>query len=118
MDQLASEDSEVAEYVQTLEEARDTAELPEASGEAIAREFERYLRRRDGGPGQGPGGHATESGDIPYLRDPATGRTRPPKPPRTEPGRGRDADGQGAEGPDETPGKDPGNGSGETPDED
>ena len=55
VDQLAAEDSEVAEYVQTLEEARDTAELPEASGEAIAREFERYLRRRDGrGP---PGGH-------------------------------------------------------------
>ena len=50
VDQLAAEDSEVAEYVQTLEEARDTAELPEASGEAIAREFERYLRRRDGGP--------------------------------------------------------------------
>ncbi|MGW3461214.1 PAC2 family protein, partial [Streptomyces olivaceoviridis] len=53
VDQLAAEDSEVAEYVQTLEEARDTAELPEASGEAIAREFERYLRRRDVGP---PGG--------------------------------------------------------------
>ena len=53
VDQLAAEDSEVAEYVQTLEEARDTADLPEASGEAIAREFERYLRRRDGGPGQG-----------------------------------------------------------------
>ncbi|MQY13276.1 hypothetical protein SRB5_34200 [Streptomyces sp. RB5] len=48
VDQLASEDSEVAEYVQSLEEARDTAELPEASGEAIAKEFERYLRRRDG----------------------------------------------------------------------
>lgn len=56
VDQLAAEDSEVAEYVQTLEEARDTAELPEATGEAIAREFERYLRRRD--PGAGP-----------YLRD-------------------------------------------------
>ncbi|MFC7217904.1 PAC2 family protein [Streptomyces polyrhachis] len=48
VDQLAAEDSEVAEYVQSLEEARDTAELPEASGEAIAKEFERYLRRRDG----------------------------------------------------------------------
>ncbi len=31
VDQLAAEDSEVAEYVQSLEEARDTAELPEAS---------------------------------------------------------------------------------------
>lgn len=47
VDELASEDDEVAEYVQQLEEARDTADLPEASGEAIAREFERYLRRRE-----------------------------------------------------------------------
>ena len=50
VDELASEDSEIAEYVQQLEEAKDTAELPEASGEAIAREFERYLRRRDDPP--------------------------------------------------------------------
>lgn len=86
VDQLAAEDSEVAEYVQTLEEARDTAELPEASGEAIAREFERYLRRRDGGgPGSPPGGHATESGDpASYLRDGPGGRVRPPKPQRPE----------------------------------
>jgi len=43
---LAEEDEEIADYVHQLEEARDTADLPEASGEAIAREFERYLRRR------------------------------------------------------------------------
>ncbi|GAB4066644.1 filament polymerization regulator ParJ [Angustibacter speluncae] len=47
VDELASEDEEIAEYVRQLEEAKDAAELPEASGEAIAREFERYLRRRD-----------------------------------------------------------------------
>ncbi|MDQ1586102.1 MAG: hypothetical protein QOH80_1467 [Actinomycetota bacterium] len=47
VDDLAAEDSEVAEYVRSLEEAKDLAEAPEASGEAIAREFERYLRRRD-----------------------------------------------------------------------
>ncbi|KGN42830.1 PAC2 family protein [Knoellia aerolata] len=46
LDALASEDSEVAEYVESLEEAQDTAELPEASGDAIAKEFERYLRKR------------------------------------------------------------------------
>lgn len=46
VDELAAEDEEVADYVKQLEEARDTADLPEASGEAIAREFERYLRRR------------------------------------------------------------------------
>jgi predicted ATP-grasp superfamily ATP-dependent carboligase len=54
VDELADEDSEVAEYVRSLEEAKDTADLPEASGEAIAKEFERYLRRRDEGPGSGP----------------------------------------------------------------
>lgn len=46
VDELAGEDEEIAEYVRQLEEAKDTAELPEASGEAIARDFERYLRRR------------------------------------------------------------------------
>lgn len=49
VDELAATDEEVAEYVQQLEEAQDTADLPEASGDAIAREFERYLRRRDDG---------------------------------------------------------------------
>jgi len=53
VDELAEEDSEIAEYVRQLEDAKDTAELPEASGEAIAREFERYLRRRDDGSGRG-----------------------------------------------------------------
>ncbi len=48
VDELASQDSEVAEYVRELEERKDAAELPEASGDAIAAEFERYLRRRDG----------------------------------------------------------------------
>jgi len=46
LDALASEDAEVAEYVESLEDAQDTAELPEASGDAIAKEFERYLRKR------------------------------------------------------------------------
>lgn len=46
VDELASTDEEVAEYVSALESAQDTSELPEASGDAIAKEFERYLRRR------------------------------------------------------------------------
>lgn len=50
VNELAGEDSEIAEYVRHLEEAKDTADLPEATGEAIAREFERYLRRRGDGP--------------------------------------------------------------------
>ena len=52
VDELATEDPEVAAYVRQLEEAKDTAELPEATGESIAREFERYLKkRRKGGAG-------------------------------------------------------------------
>lgn len=47
VDELAAEDEDIAEYVAELEESRDTADLPEASGEAIAREFERYLKRRN-----------------------------------------------------------------------
>ena len=46
VDELAEQDTEVADYVRTLEEAKDATELPEASGDAIAAEFERYLRRR------------------------------------------------------------------------
>ncbi|MDQ1619268.1 MAG: hypothetical protein QOE19_1837 [Actinomycetota bacterium] len=46
VDDLAAEDGEVAEYVRSLEEVKDVADAPEASGDAIAREFERYLRRR------------------------------------------------------------------------
>jgi predicted ATP-grasp superfamily ATP-dependent carboligase len=46
VNELAESDEEVAEYVQSLEESTDIADLPEASGAAIAREFERYLRRR------------------------------------------------------------------------
>jgi predicted ATP-grasp superfamily ATP-dependent carboligase len=55
VDELAAADSEVAEYVASLEEREPEEELPEASGEAIAKEFERYLRRRDDTPGAGPG---------------------------------------------------------------
>nr|WP_269329184.1 PAC2 family protein [Kineosporia babensis] len=53
VDELAEEDTEIGEYVRQLEQAKDTADLPEASGEAIAKEFERYLRRRDPGD-EGP----------------------------------------------------------------
>ena len=46
VDDLAAEDTDVAEYVKALEESKDAAELPEVSGDSIAKEFERYLRRR------------------------------------------------------------------------
>jgi len=46
VNELAAEDAEVAEYVKALEESKDAAELPEVSGDSIAKEFERYLRRQ------------------------------------------------------------------------
>ena len=50
VDELAREDSEIAEYVASLEEREEETDLPEASGDAIAKAFERYLRRRDNPP--------------------------------------------------------------------
>lgn len=47
IDDMAREDSELAEYIRQLESSKDETELPEATGESIAREFERYLRRRN-----------------------------------------------------------------------
>lgn len=46
VDELAEVDPEIGEYVHRLEEAKDTSELPEASGDAIAAEVEQFLRRR------------------------------------------------------------------------
>jgi predicted ATP-grasp superfamily ATP-dependent carboligase len=48
-DELADEDEEIAAHVEQLEAMMDEASLPEASGDAIAAEFEKYLRRRDPG---------------------------------------------------------------------
>jgi proteasome assembly chaperone (PAC2) family protein len=54
VDEMAAEDEEVTEYIRNLEERDDEldrSELKAASGDMIAREFERYLRRRDRGTG-------------------------------------------------------------------
>ncbi|OXM74776.1 MULTISPECIES: PAC2 family protein [Amycolatopsis] len=58
--EMAEEDEEIAEYVRSLEERGDAETaitLEESSGEKIAAEFERYLRRRrPGAEGPGPAG--------------------------------------------------------------
>jgi hypothetical protein len=46
VDKLAAEDTDVADYVKALEESKDALELPDVSGDLIAKEFERYLRRQ------------------------------------------------------------------------
>src|SRR4051812_47656878 len=55
--EMAEEDEDVSNYVRALEERGDSdMTLNETSGDVIAAEFERYLRRRrHGGPGPGPG---------------------------------------------------------------
>nr|WP_230403839.1 PAC2 family protein [Microbacterium paulum] len=55
IDAAASDDEEMTEYIRQLEQTRDTWDSPEASGDAIAQEFERYLRRGGDGPNSGPG---------------------------------------------------------------
>jgi proteasome assembly chaperone (PAC2) family protein len=51
VDEMAEEDEDVQEYIRNLEERDDAGDMRETSGETIAKEFERYLRRRDrGGP--------------------------------------------------------------------
>lgn len=45
-DELAQDDADLAAYVEALQEQYDEQELPQNTGDAIAREFERYLRRR------------------------------------------------------------------------
>ena len=56
IDALAGDDDDMASYIEQLEQARDTVDSPEASGEAIAQEFERYLRRGGDKPGEGTAG--------------------------------------------------------------
>jgi proteasome assembly chaperone (PAC2) family protein len=51
---LAAKDSEVSEYVRSLQERDDDTEpIRPISGDSIAAEFERYLRRRRPRPGDG-----------------------------------------------------------------
>ncbi|MCT2086542.1 PAC2 family protein [Microbacterium enclense] len=50
IDAAAADDEEMRDYIHQLEQTRDTWDSPEASGDAIAQEFERYLRRGGDGP--------------------------------------------------------------------
>lgn len=44
--QLAEEDSEISEYVKQLEADKDDSDFEETTGDEIAKEFERFLRRQ------------------------------------------------------------------------
>ncbi|MFV0373268.1 PAC2 family protein [Microbacterium sp.] len=50
IDAAAADDEEMTEYIRQREQTRDAWDSPAASGDAIAQEFERYLRRDGEGP--------------------------------------------------------------------
>ncbi len=58
VDSLTKQDADIAEYVRALEQRADDVGVEPLTGEDIAREFEKYLRRRGGGPSSA-GGAAT-----------------------------------------------------------
>lgn len=47
VDEMVKEDSDIEEYIKTLEESKDATELSDDSGEELAREVERFLRRQN-----------------------------------------------------------------------
>lgn len=52
--EMADEDEDISDYVRSLEERGDEITVDESSGDKIAAEFERYLRRRRPGGHDGP----------------------------------------------------------------
>jgi predicted ATP-grasp superfamily ATP-dependent carboligase len=45
--EMVKEDSDIEEYIKTLEESKDASEISDDSGEELAREVERFLRRQN-----------------------------------------------------------------------
>jgi proteasome assembly chaperone (PAC2) family protein len=53
IDDVAEGDEEMTTYVSQLEKSRDELDSEQASGDALAREFEKYLKERREGAGEG-----------------------------------------------------------------
>lgn len=49
---MVAEDSDIEEYIKTLEESKDANEISESSGEELAKEVERFLRRQSSSDGE------------------------------------------------------------------
>lgn len=47
VDEMVKEDSDIEEYIKTLEESKDSEGINDESGEELAREVERFLRRQN-----------------------------------------------------------------------
>lgn len=57
INEMTAEDEDLVRYISFLESTYDTVEAPEASGEAIAREFERFLEQSQPQPPKGQASH-------------------------------------------------------------
>lgn len=55
IDEVAEADEEMAGYIEQLEKSRDEAESQAATGDALAMEFEKFLRASESKPGDEPG---------------------------------------------------------------
>lgn len=83
IDRIAAADEDMSRYIQALEEARDATSAPEATGDAIAYEFEKFLNfdfdrgrendRRSAHPEPGIAGLTPESFGSPEPRDGGSG---------------------------------------------
>ena len=47
VNEMVKEDSDIEEYIKTLEESKDADQISDESGEELAREVERFLRRQN-----------------------------------------------------------------------
>nr|WP_241429193.1 PAC2 family protein [Agrococcus sp. ARC_14] len=91
IDEITERDDDMRAYIGKLEEQRDAVESPEASGEAIAHEFERFLRNEGGTQRQAGSASAPTSTDRPRADGPADGTAGEP-PAEDEPGSARTDD--------------------------
>jgi hypothetical protein len=55
IDEVAEQDDEMANYIESLEQRRDSMETEQVSGDQIAFEFEKYLRQNKDRPDEGKG---------------------------------------------------------------
>lgn len=113
--EATAQDDEIAQYVGYLERTRDMVEAPEASGEAIAQEFERFLEQAAGKKPQ-PGPAAFPS-DLSGTAQRPMGVERRSQADGETHGETPDADSPDADTPDaRTSETDTGSGSGVSPD--
>lgn len=105
IDEITERDDDMRAYIGKLEEQRDAVESPEASGEAIAHEFERFLRAEVGKQRQSGAAPATTEPDAADADAPAAADGDGDAPQDERPDAGA-PDAQDGSAPDERPDED------------